>query len=315
MFRRYFSAFLLIFSASLYGLPVIDTWDRPLPVSPTLRPWRFRVEAALGIIRKAYPEDVIGITYDRGKNDWRLDIRTETGTGSLYWAGGKLLPGTELPGVRSYSPFFYYYPSQSPDPAEFSPETIELLARESAVAMEGSASVMCGAFFELIYDGADMRSIEQHIRRIDFLGVRISVHRKIISPLRRVEQRIYDLAETDSAVRDFIRSVQRADGYNWRDVRSSSGRSFHSWGLAVDFVSDSWNRYYIYWKWIRESGSDRWMLIPPEQRWNPPDAVISAFESEGFIWGGKWELWDNMHFEYRPEILLFREMALKQAAE
>jgi hypothetical protein len=30
--------------------------------------------------------------------------------------------------------------------------------------------------------------------------------------------------------------------------------------------------------------------------------VIKAFEDEGFIWGGKWEQYDNMHFEYRPEM-------------
>ena len=39
-----------------------------------------------------------------------------------------------------------------------------------------------------------------------------------------------------------------------------------------------------------------------ESRWNPPDPVIRAFEKEGFIWGGKWPLYDNMHFEYRPEL-------------
>ena len=35
----------------------------------------------------------------------------------------------------------------------------------------------------------------------------------------------------------------------------------------------------------------------------PPEEVISIFESEGFIWGGKWDIWDNIHFEYHPEIL------------
>lgn len=28
-----------------------------------------------------------------------------------------------------------------------------------------------------------------------------------------------------------------------------------------------------------------------------------AFESEGFIWGGYWAIWDNMHFEYHPELI------------
>jgi len=39
-----------------------------------------------------------------------------------------------------------------------------------------------------------------------------------------------------------------------------------------------------------------------------PDIVIDIFEKEGFIWGGKWTVWDNMHFEYRPELILGREL-------
>jgi hypothetical protein len=40
----------------------------------------------------------------------------------------------------------------------------------------------------------------------------------------------------------------------------------------------------------------------------PPKRVIDIFEKEGFIWGGKWTVWDNMHFEYRPELILGREL-------
>ena len=32
--------------------------------------------------------------------------------------------------------------------------------------------------------------------------------------------------------------------------------------------------------------------------------IQEIFEEEGFVWGGKWHLWDNMHFEYRPELIL-----------
>ena len=34
-------------------------------------------------------------------------------------------------------------------------------------------------------------------------------------------------------------------------------------------------------------------------------AIIAIFESEGFIWGGRWWHYDTMHFEYRPEILCY----------
>ena len=35
---------------------------------------------------------------------------------------------------------------------------------------------------------------------------------------------------------------------------------------------------------------------------------IDIFEDEGFIWGGKWMIWDNMHFEYHPELILFNKI-------
>jgi hypothetical protein len=35
----------------------------------------------------------------------------------------------------------------------------------------------------------------------------------------------------------------------------------------------------------------------------PPSVVVEIFEKHGFVWGGKWYHFDNMHFEYRPEII------------
>jgi hypothetical protein len=37
----------------------------------------------------------------------------------------------------------------------------------------------------------------------------------------------------------------------------------------------------------------------------PDGTIINAFEKEGFIWGGKWVIYDNMHFEYHPELIEF----------
>ena len=45
------------------------------------------------------------------------------------------------------------------------------------------------------------------------------------------------------------------------------------------------------------------MLIPLKDRWMPPASVVQLFADEGFIWGGNWPIWDNMHFEYRPELV------------
>jgi hypothetical protein len=31
-------------------------------------------------------------------------------------------------------------------------------------------------------------------------------------------------------------------------------------------------------------------------------------ERFGFIWGGKWHHFDGMHFEYRPELILYARL-------
>ena len=37
-----------------------------------------------------------------------------------------------------------------------------------------------------------------------------------------------------------------------------------------------------------------------------PMAIVEPFEKKGFIWGGRWYHYDTMHFEYRPELLLYK---------
>jgi hypothetical protein len=43
-----------------------------------------------------------------------------------------------------------------------------------------------------------------------------------------------------------------------------------------------------------------------------PQAIVDAFEAEGFIWGGKWHSFDFMHFEYRPELLICQPALMLQ---
>lgn len=93
-------------------------------------------------------------------------------------------------------------------------------------------------------------------------------------------------------------------GYNWCQIRDSPTRSFHSYGIALDILPRGWGNKIVYWGYEKQNGNADWMLIPLKDRWLPPPAVVKAFEDEGFIWGGRWAVWDNMHFEYHPELLL-----------
>ena len=36
-----------------------------------------------------------------------------------------------------------------------------------------------------------------------------------------------------------------------------------------------------------------------------PPSFVEVFEQHGFVWGGKWLYFDTIHFEYRPEALIY----------
>lgn len=81
--------------------------------------------------------------------------------------------------------------------------------------------------------------------------------------------------------------------YNYRVIAGTGKLSPHSYGIALDLNTDKRD----YWKWSSEaSGESRLKEYPSE--------LVTAFENNNFIWGGKWGHFDIMHFEYRPEIIL-----------
>jgi hypothetical protein len=65
-----------------------------------------------------------------------------------------------------------------------------------------------------------------------------------------------------------------------------------------------------YWQWTADSNAE-WYTVPYSGRFHPPEPVVKAFEAYGFCWGGKWPLFDTMHFEYRPEIMLMYGMPVE----
>jgi hypothetical protein len=105
-----------------------------------------------------------------------------------------------------------------------------------------------------------------------------------------------------------MREITVAYSFIDREISGSGSRSHHAWGLAVDLVPSSYGGRHVYWRWSRVFNRESWHEIPVSRRWSPPQAVIEAFERHGFIWGGKWSHFDTIHFEYRPEIILYNRM-------
>lgn len=88
-------------------------------------------------------------------------------------------------------------------------------------------------------------------------------------------------------------------GFNWRRIAGTDRLSAHSFGIAVDFDTELGG----YWRW-----SGRAEGAAGDYRNRYPAELVQAMERRGFIWGGKWHHFDGMHFEYRPEIILFARL-------
>jgi hypothetical protein len=119
-------------------------------------------------------------------------------------------------------------------------------------------------------------------------GKWFGVHEKIAEPLKRVAARIDKLH--DASLAKFFESP--GGTFNWRKIAGTDELSMHAWAIAIDLDTTRSN----YWRNERQDKPLVWKNSYPQ-------AIVDAFEAEGFIWGGRWYHFDTMHFEYRPELL------------
>lgn len=294
--------FILFFIGNLSIVPC-ENRDKLAAFNVNLdNPW-----LSLKAIQTAYPDLVKNISFDSELNDWFITIRNQ----NLYWADGRLLPKKDIQNRQKWAPIIsYFYSDEVQNPKDFSEELISALKPESLIKNRKAAPPPNYTFFMLLFNGKNRNEIIKQIRRSRFLGYDVWVHQRVVEPLRRVQTKIYAAQKTNTEVKKFLKELNQCWSFNWRVIADSGKLSNHSWGSAIDLLPANYKTKKIYWFW-EAARNDYWMKIMPYRRWIPPKAVIEAFESEGFIWGGKWTLWDNMHFEYRPELLYIRNFVLK----
>jgi hypothetical protein len=264
----------------------------------------------LEVLKRAYPEVGWETQWEAGLKDWKVSVTSEGRTTDLYRADGRYLSVGQLPRATSFRKLIYRFPEATADPSDFTPEEIARIRQFGSTDNRRTAAVSGTALFDAIYETGTRTDVEKHIVAARFLGRRVQVHELIVPRLRAVEAKIRSLAVADPPTAQFLQDLGTADGYSWRQIRDTDGRSFHSMGLAVDLLPRNRNQI-IYWNWEKQRVGEDWMLTPLEKRWSPGEAVIAAFEDEGFVWGGRWAVWDNMHFEYRPELILGRTLFTK----
>ncbi|MDR1587576.1 MAG: M15 family metallopeptidase [Treponema sp.] len=279
---------------------------------------RRRAEQVVKALAAAYPDRVVQTEFRQG--DWALKLLdapiTTAGTAAaknpggtwFYYSGGRLLPEELLGRAEEYDPQpFYNYPAELPPWKEPGPEEAARF-REMAGRRREHPPKRSQHFYDALWRAETRDESYERVKSLRFFGHTVMINYAILEELSLVEELILAGAKTDPELRAWINGIGSLDGWNWRSIADTQSRSFHAYGAAIDILPKSLGGKETYWLWAARTKPE-WWTVSYDRRFHPPGAVIRAFESCGFIWGGKWIFYDTMHFEYRPEILILSDMS------
>ncbi|MDR2768211.1 MAG: M15 family metallopeptidase [Treponema sp.] len=257
-------------------------------------------------VMKAYAEAYPAVERAEYRNgDWAVLLKGRW----FYWADGRLLSEEKRANTEYARQSFYYYerdlgPWEEPDAA-----AAERL-KQILPGRRANPPLRDPDFFDTLWEARNSNEAYANLVGVSFLGKRFSVHKALAPKLAAVEARVREAAKSDSSINGWIASLGSIGAWSWRNVAATASRSYHSYGVALDIQPARLQGLATYWQWTSDAGVE-WYMTPYERRWHPPAAVIRAFEAYGFCWGGKWLLFDTMHFEYRPEILIACGMSVE----
>jgi hypothetical protein len=235
--------------------------------------------------------------------DWAVQVRGVW----FYYAEARLLPAELRHRALEFDPQpFYLYLEELPPWKEPGPEDSTRI-RLAAQRRKEHPPKRSQHFHDALWQASTRDEAYDRVKSMRFLNHNLLIHYSIMEELSLVEARILQDAKTDAQVREWIRGIGSLSAWNYRTIADTQSRSFHAYGAAVDVQPTSQRGLETYWLWTSERIS-QWWNVPYSRRIHPPNKVIKAFEAYGFIWGGKWNFYDTMHFEYRPEILILNNM-------
>ncbi|MFW2490717.1 M15 family metallopeptidase [Clostridium chromiireducens] len=146
--------------------------------------------------------------------------------------------------------------------------------------------------FSEVYGGSK-GVIEKNLTNLKFgyTNYQFNKNNKANASLDAVFKELIPLAKTRGDIGSIL--YPASGTYNYRVISGTGRLSPHSYGIAIDLKSDKRD----YWKWSSEIQGQKRLLDYPKE-------LVEAFERNNFVWGGKWNHFDILHFEYRPEIIL-----------
>lgn len=178
---------------------------------------------------------------------------------------------------------------------ESDPEDMFLLrydreAKVPADKMSDAGRSRCEQLFKAMY-GHNAAEVQRNIVRVDWFGQKIPFTKVngAADSLRAVAREMQQHPE-------YIKYMKQSSTFYWRPVRGAKRQSAHSYAIAIDVNTSLSN----YWLWSNPGAKE---LDPLKYENRVPEEIVNIFERHGFIWGGRWYHYDNMHFEFRPEFL------------
>lgn len=276
-----------LLTAQLLATDVV-VWD-----TEDIREATLRQDVRARAFERAYEELIDSIVY---RND---DLVFYLGGTPIHFQHGRMLAESRLHRRDRCDSIFYAYPLDMPTEPEPLPD---------------GPVRFCTDVQEVMW-GRTENQIRRNARSATFVDRKVFVNHVVADALADVEAEVLAAARTDAEVAAWIDEVDVAYSFIDRGIAGTATRSQHSWGLAVDFVPNSYEGRQVYWRWTRAWNRNGWHEVPMEERWSPPAAVVQIFEQHGFLWGGKWAHYDNIHFEYRPEILEYSRLLAAEAQD
>lgn len=114
---------------------------------------------------------------------------------------------------------------------------------------------------------------------------------KAAESLKKALDEIHSISKNNNKISSNVAPINGT--FNYRHIAGTNLLSPHAFGIAIDLVRNNKD----YWKWATEKqGQERLNSYPKE--------LVEIFERNNFIWGGKWNHFDILHYEYRPEIII-----------
>ena len=230
---------------------------------------------AAAALAEAYP-DFITVD-DQHQPRWRDGTPLPLGAARSFDAVPKALADASV-----LEQFHYVYPLGPWDP--------KVLPEEDPGRLRNTA------FFTRMYGDCHRRGgVQKSLRTVVWLP-KTAPQRLQVTTINGIDRQVEQLSAEIEALPPVARSAatQLAGGFACRNIAGTSLPSMHAYGAAMDLKSAVGR----YWQWSGLSPASRKVNLVPQQ-------LIDLFEKHGFIWGGKWYHYDTMHFEYRPELLLY----------